>query len=633
MIEKEDTLEVKEPPVKNGEQKNEAVDSEEESFLASIVRSSVSAITGIDLEGKIIYWNSGAEKTYGYKKEEVLGKSINILIPDQKDEFGDFYSNYKTGKKTEQFESKRVRKDGKIIDVTITVSPIKNKAGELSGFSTISADITQKSQSSQYARNLIEASIDPFFTIGIDGKITDVNQATVKVTGQGRGLIIGTDFSDYFTDPEKAKTVYSEVFDKGTITDLPLTLKGKDGELVEVLCNASVYRDAPGNAIGVFVAARDISEIKKSEESLIKSRIKLYQFKKFFDLSVDMVCIANTSYEYEIISPSFSTVLGWDESEIMEKSLLALVHEEDLKATEAELEKLKTGATISEFTNRLKCKDGTYKYFQWILSVDTLTEQIFGIARDYTKRKQAEEEIKKLNDDLQRNVAELEVVNKELGSFSYSVSHDLRASLRAISGFTQLLSQKYQDKIDEEGRRLMSVVGNNAKKMGQLIDDLLSYSRLGKKEIQKTDIDTKELVDSLVQDLNKSGLNDKAKITVSALSPMKGDKSLMRQVFFNLLVNALKFSRPKPNPEIEIGSKTEGDENIYYVKDNGVGFDMKFYDKLFNVSQRLHSQEEFEGAGVGLAIASKIIGRHGGKIWAEGKVNEGATFYFSVPEK
>lgn len=226
---------------------------------------------------------------------------------------------------------------------------------------------------------------------------------------------------------------------------------------------------------------------------------------------------------------------------------------------------------------------------------------------------------------------ELEIANKELESFTYSVSHDLRAPLRTINGFTKILEKDYKDKIGEEGKRLMDTVIAEALRMGNLIDDLLAFSRLGKKELQKATIDTNALVQSIMKEVPETDLKNK-KIILNNLLPCNGDSALLYQVFFNLISNALKYSRTKPNPVIEIGSYEKGNENIYFIKDNGVGFEMKYYAKLFNVFQRLHSLAEFEGTGIGLAIVSRIVSRHGGRVWAEGKVDEGATFYFSLPK-
>lgn len=229
--------------------------------------------------------------------------------------------------------------------------------------------------------------------------------------------------------------------------------------------------------------------------------------------------------------------------------------------------------------------------------------------------------------------AQLEDTNKELEAFSYSVSHDLRAPLRAIDGFSRVILEDYVDKLDDEGKRFLNIIRGNTQKMGQLIDDLLVFSRFGRQAIRASDIDMAKLAKAVSEEIKLAVPERKVQFTINTLSPAQGDKAMIRQVFANLLSNAIKFTRPKENAMIEVVGSNEGDENIYYVKDNGVGFDMQYVNKLFGVFQRLHSTEEFEGTGVGLAIVQRIIHRHGGRVWAEGKVNEGATFFFTLPRR
>ena len=271
--------------------------------------------------------------------------------------------------------------------------------------------------------------------------------------------------------------------------------------------------------------------------------------------------------------------------------------------------------------------------------------------RAQLRRKQFEDENRSIREELLRKEAEaaeahanrelaemrarllleLEQANKELEAFSYSVSHDLRAPLRAIDGFSHMLLEDYSDKLDAEGRRLLDVIRRNTQRMGQLIDDLLAFSRLSRKEFAKSPIDMAQLVQSVVDEIRRVEPNRSVAITIHPLAPSYGDSAMLRQVFANLIANALKFSQHQPQASVEIGCYGENQECVYYVKDNGVGFDMQYVDKLFGVFQRLHSADAFEGTGVGLAIVQRVILRHGGRVWAQGNVNAGATFSFTLP--
>jgi PAS domain S-box-containing protein len=489
------------------------------SFLASIVSSSDDAIVGKDLEGRVVSWNAAAEAMFGYNMSEVRGKPVaELLFPERPDEEKQVLEAVTRGA-VRHFASIRQRKDGRSIEVSVTVSPIRNAKGQIIGVSSIARDITEAKR---------------------------IQQALEHHT--------------------------------------------------EVLREQTQMLDLAN------ILARDLD---------------------------DRVILWNSGME---------KMYGWTKADALGK------RSHDLLQTRLPIP-LKTAREIlfregrweGELAHTRKDGQVLFVYSLWILHHDAAGKPtaILEINNDLTERKHAEEEVRKLNAELEQRVqertAELTAANQEMEAFTYSVAHDLRAPLRHIDAFTRILNEDYAAALPEEAKRFLENIRNGSRNMSHLVDDLLNLARIGRQELRRQPVPLGKLVAEVVVDLETEKTDRKIEWRIHPLPSVACDAGLMKQVFINLLSNAMKYTRPQPLARIEVGTMPADGATTIFVKDNGVGFSMKYADKLFGVFQRLHRAEEFEGTGVGLATVDRIIRKHGGKVWAEAEVDKGATFYFSVP--
>jgi PAS domain S-box-containing protein len=506
----------------------------------------------------------------------------------------------------------------------------------------------------KYNRSLIEASLDPLVTIGPDGIITDVNNATENATGLPRGKLIGTDFSEYFTEPSKAQAGYQQVFKDGKVLDYELELKNISGYTTPVLYNASVYKDDDGKIIGVFAAARDITTTRKFEDELIylKNNLELLVKQRTTELQSvqlllksslespkDMIILSiDQNYNYYYFNKAHKDAMksDYDQEIAIGMNLLeAITSETDRTNAKFNYDlalKGKSHSAIQEYGSKTITYHETF--YNPIINESNEIIGATAFARDVSERILQEKKIKELNNQLEYRViertAQLEAVNRELEAFSYSVSHDLKAPLRHITGYISLLLKKYMDLLPEEGRQYFNNISYSAKNMGELIDGLLQFSKTGRIDMNQRLLDINEIVASLIQPIKEQDTEQRIEWTIKPMPLAFGDFAMISSVWSNLIENAVKFTKNKELAKITIGAEEKEQDIIYYIKDNGAGFDMNYATKLFNVFQRLHSREDYEGTGIGLATVQRIITRHGGKTWAEGKIGEGATFYFSL---
>jgi len=601
-----------------------------------LLEASLDPLVTIGPDGKITDVNEATEAATGCPRAELFGK-----------DFADYFTNPQAAREGYErvFREGFVRdypleirhRDGRVTPVVYNASVYRDEAGQVIGVFAAARDITARKRAeealrraSAYNRRLLEASLDPLVTIGTEGKITDVNEATEAATGYPRAELIGKDFADYFTEPEEAREGYRRVFREGLVRDYPLEIRHRDGRVTPVVYNASVYRDEAGQVIGVFAAARDITAQKRAEA-------ELRQMSRLIDLAPDAIFIRGRDGTIRSWNRGAEQMYGWSREE-------ALGHiSHDFLAT-------RFPVSLQELEDRL-ARDGSWEgelihsrrdgarivvASRHVLDREERGEatDVLEMNRDITERKRADDELRRLKGELEERVvmrtAQLEAANKELESFAYSVSHDLRAPLRAIDGFCQILVTEHAPGLDGEPRRYLQRVSENTRKMGRLIDDLLHFSRLGRQAMTRQPVAMADLVRQCLEELQGEREGREVEVILGELPPCRADAALLKQVWLNLLANALKFTRSRAEARIEAGSFARDGETVYFVRDNGVGFDMAYADKLFGVFQRLHRQEDYEGTGVGLALVQRIIHRHGGRIWAEASPDRGAAFFFTL---
>lgn len=484
-------------------------------------------------------------------------------------------------------------------------------------------------------KQLVDFANDIIYKTDAGGNIIFANPTASRILGYPPAELIGRPYLT-LARPEFRDSIsrfYRTQFEKktpNTYNELPVLTR--DGRVIWLGQNVQIIIEED-RISGFQAVARDITEQKVAEEALRESESRL---NAILDNASAVIYLKDIDGRYLLINRQFESLFHIKREEIRGKTdydLFPREHADEFRAND--LRVIQRGQP-EESEETAPQDDGVHTFLSTkfpLLTANGTPYAVCGIATDISMRKRYEGEMIDLNRKLERTIRKLTFVNKELEAFTYSVSHDLRAPLRTINGYAQLLLNRSGPGFGEEDRRLLQVIRKNTQTMGQLIDDLLRFSHAGRREMQLSTIDMAELAQGAFDELVSMSPGSRVRCTIAALPPCTADRAMIRQVFINLISNAMKFTATRAEPTLDIGSSEADGQYVYFVRDNGVGFDMKDADKLFSVFERFHAEDKFEGTGVGLAIVQRVIQRHNGRVWAESRVDEGATFYFSLPKE
>ncbi|MBN2757041.1 MAG: PAS domain S-box protein [Bacteroidales bacterium] len=655
----------------------EIINDRNEAELKSILLAAPVGI-GVAINRKLINVNERFCKMLGYSENELLGKDSLIVYPSIADYEYVGKEKYRqiSEKGTGRVETKLKKKDGVIINVIISSTPL-NVNDLTAGIVFTAQDITDRKKSedelnqSHQLMNYIIAH-NPNSIAVLDEKLNYiyVSQRFIADYKTSKEKIIGKNYYEIFPEtPKKWKEIHQKSLKGGVSRADNDSFLREDGLIDWIKWECRPWYKSDKSIGGIIIYTEVITERIEAEKEIKKLSLAVQQ-------SSVIVIITDIEGNIEFVNDKFTKVTGYQINEVIGKNPRILKSGNTSKEDYKKLwDTITSGnAWRGEFSNKKKNEELYYESASIFPLLDENGNIInyVAIKEDVTEQKETDNELNKYRNKLEILIKErtkeieakskkikesqtamrylledinetqiklekanidLVEANNDLKSFSYSVSHDLKAPLRAIEGFAKEINNSYKNNLNKDTLEYFNLIIQNVDKMNIIIDKLLILSRLGRKELQFTQIDMNKLIAEQWENIKQSSNNVKSELFISNLENCFGDKDLVNQVIFNLLSNAVKFSKNKENPKIEITCKKGKSKNTFCVKDNGVGFDMKYYDKLFAIFQRLHKQNDFEGTGIGLSIVKKIIIKHNGKIWAESEPNKGAAFYFSLPAK